>query len=78
VAFTLYLLPVQIGMGQHLSSVGQVFMSQHLSLLHSILAFFLAFFFPPLALTAGETIRAIASIPKNIFFIFKYFVVFKK
>jgi hypothetical protein len=67
---TIYLLPEHTGMGQHLLSVGQVFASQHLSLLHSIFAFFLAFFFPPLA-KEGEVIRAIASNPKNIFFIFK-------
>jgi hypothetical protein len=69
VSFNIYLLLWQ--MGGHLMSFEQSIGSQHLSFVHSILAFFLAFFFPPLALTAGDAIRAIASMPKNIRFIFK-------
>jgi len=71
---------VQDGYGQFLGSQflgsqflgSQFFTSQELSFLHSIFAFFLAFFLPPsFAAMAGKDSKLTASIATSIFFILK-------
>jgi hypothetical protein len=63
----------QVGYGQQVGSQffgSQLLMSQDLSFLHSILAFFLAFFLPPpFAASTGEAIKVTASIATSNFFI---------
>jgi hypothetical protein len=55
--------------GQQFASLGQTLASEHF-FVHSILAFFLAFFLPPFAARAGEAIKVTASIATSNFFIF--------
>jgi hypothetical protein len=60
------------GSGQQLSSLAQTFLSEHF-FVHSILAFFLAFFLPPFAANAGADNKLTASIATSIFFMSKKF-----
>jgi hypothetical protein len=55
-------------------SFGSQELGLHFCTLHSVFAFFFAFFFPPPSIAAKEDPdkRATANKPKNIFFIFKY------
>ena len=87
VSFNIYLLSEHVDAVEHFSSLvqdgygqffgsqflgSQFFTSQELSFLHSILAFFLAFFLPPsVAAMAGRDITLTASIATSKFFILK-------
>lgn len=58
--------------GQHFVSFLQSLMSVHF-IVHSVLAFFLAFFLPPFSAIAGADNKVTASIATSNFFILKNF-----